>query len=370
MSVSILDHFSTLKDPRQLCKVLYPLKEILLIILCATLSGADDFVEIEHWAKTKIDFLRRFLPFNNGIPAHDTLNNVMNALPAKAFSDCFISWVDSLKDCDFEFVAIDGKTSRRAHNKAQGQNPLHLVSAWASRQRLVLGQEACAEKSNEITAIPALLERLELTGALVSIDAMGCQTKIASAIRKKGADYLLALKGNWPLLFQEVDLFFQDVDHFKIDCYETIDGDHGRIETRRYSVCHEIQWILSNKHFPGEWKFEDLSAMAMVESTTERDGRICTERRYYLSSASLSAQQFAAAVRAHWGIENRLHWIMDVVFHDDLMRLRTGHGPANMATVRHVALNIIKSINDKASLKVRRKKIGWNEDYLFNAITS
>lgn len=370
MKVSILDHFSSLKDPRQSWKVLYPLNEILLVILCATLSGADDFVEMEHWAKTKIEFLRRFLPFANGIPAHDTLNDVMNALPAKEFSGCFISWVDSLREYGSEFVAIDGKTSRRAHNKSKGQNPLHFVSAWASRQRLVLGQEACDEKSNEITAIPALLERLELTGALVTIDAMGCQTKIASAIRKKGADYLLALKGNWPLLFKEVDLFFQRNNSSSIDRHETTDGDHGRIETRHYSICHEIQWILSNTHFPGEWKFEDLAAIAMVESSTEREGRICSERRYYLSSAALSAQQFAAAVRSHWGIENRLHWIMDVVFHDDLMRLRTGHGPANMATVRHVALNIIKSINDKASLKVRRKKIGWNEDYLFNAITS
>lgn len=370
MSTCILDHFSSLKDPRQSWKVLFPLKEILLIILCATLSGADDFVEMEHWAKSKIDFLRRFLPFKKGIPAHDTLNDVMNALPAKSFSDCFISWVESLKQRGPEFVAIDGKTSRRAHNKGQGQNPLHLVSAWASHQRLVLGQEACAEKSNEITAIPALLERLELTGALITIDAMGCQTKIASAIRKKGADYLLALKSNWPLLFSEVDLFFQNVDRTGIDYCETIDGDHGRIETRRYSICHDVQWVLYNRHFPGEWKFEDLSAIAMVESITEREGKICNEKRYYLSSATLSAEQFAAAVRSHWGIENRLHWLMDVVFHDDLMRLRTGHGPANMTTVRHVALNIIRSIQDKASLKVRRKKIGWNEDYLFKALTS
>lgn len=370
MSISILDYFSSLQDPRQSCKVLYPLEEILLVVLCATLSGADDFVEIEYWAKTQLDFLRRFLPFNYGIPSHDTLNDVMNALPAKEFSDCFISWVGSLRECGPEFVAIDGKTSRRSHNKAKGQNPLHLVSAWASRQRLVLGQEACAEKSNEITAIPALLERLELTGALITIDAMGCQTKIASAIRKRGADYLLALKGNWPLLFKEVDLFFQHTDAPNIDQHETIDGDHGRVETRRYSICHDIQWILSNTHFSGEWKFEDLSAIAMVESSTERDGKICTERRYYLSSAALSAKQFGAAVRSHWGIENRLHWLMDVAFHDDLMRLRTDHGPANMATVRHVALNIIRGIKDKASLKVRRKTLGWNDDYLFEAITS
>lgn len=209
-----------------------------------------------------------------------------------------------------------------------------------------------------------------MTGALVTIDAMGCQTKIASAIRKKGADYLLALKGNWPLLFKEVDLFFQHPGSVGMDRHETIDGDHGRIETRRYSVCHDVQWLLSNTHFPGEWKFEDLAAIAMVESITEREGKICAERRYYLSSAMLSAQQFGAAARSHWGIENRLHWVVDVVFHDDLMRLRTGDGPANMAIVRHVALNIIKGIHEKASLKAKRKKMGWNEDYLFKAIRS
>lgn len=370
MSTSLLDHFSSLQDPRQSWKVLYPLNEILLVVLCATMAGADDFVEMEHWANNKIDFLRRFLPFKEGIPSHDTLNDLMNALPAQEFSDCFISWTNSLKEQSPDFVSIDGKTSRRAHNKADGKKPLHLVSAWASRQRLVLGQQACAEKSNEITAIPALLERLELTGALVTIDAMGCQTKIASAIRKKGADYLLALKGNWPLLFKEVELYFENIAPGHLNCHETTDGDHGRIEVRRYKVSDDLQWLLSNTHFPGEWKFEGLAMIAMVESTTERDGRICAEKRYYLSSAQLSAQQFAAAVRSHWGIENRLHWVLDVVFHDDLMRLRTEHGPANMATVRHFSLNVIRNIQDKASLKVKRKKLGWNDDYLFNAITN
>ena len=370
MSVAVLDHFSALTDPRQSWKVVYPLPEILLTVLCATMAGADDFVEIKQWAESRLAFLRRFLAFTKGIPSHDTLNDVMNALPAEDFSNCFVSWVESLREQEPDIVAIDGKTSRRAHNKGQGRKPLQVVSAWASKQRLVLGQEFCAEKSNEITAIPALLERLELTGALVTIDAMGCQTKIASAIRRRGADYLLALKANWPLLFQEVELFFQNDEKSVTDRYETVDGDHGRIETRRYTVCHDIQWILSDKRFPGEWKFDDLAMVAKVESLTEREGKTCSERRYYLSSALLSAQQFAGAVRSHWGIENRLHWVMDVVFHDDLMRLRSGHGAANMATVRHVIVNIIRSIKDKASLKVRRKTCGWNDEYLFNAITT
>jgi len=370
MSISLLEHFSALSDPRQSWKVVYPLPEILLTVLCATMSGADDFVEIALWGKTKIDFLRRFLAFKNGIPSHDTLNDLFNALPCEEFSNCFISWVESLRKKEPDIVAIDGKASRRAHNKGNGQNIFHIVSAWACRQRLVLGQEVCAEKSNEITAIPALLERLELTGALVTIDAMGCQTKIAAAIREKGADYLLSLKSNWPLLHKEVELFFDSGEHQDmVEHYETVDGDHGRVEIRRHTVCHDVQWLLSNKRFPGEWKFKDLNMIAKVESSTEREGKTCSEQRYYLSSAFLSARLFAEAVRAHWGIENRLHWVMDVVYHDDLMRLRSLHGPANMVTVRHLAINITRNINDKLSLKAKRKKLGWNDDYLFNALS-
>jgi predicted transposase YbfD/YdcC len=361
---ALLEQFSALEDPRQAWKVIYPLPEILLAILCGTMAGAEDFVEIERWAKRKLDFLRRLLPFERGIASHDTLNDVMNALPAAAFSDCFVAWVASLRDDDPDIIAVDGKTSRRAHNRGKGQNPLHLVSAWASRQRLVLGQQACAEKSNEITAIPALLERLELTGALVTIDAMGCQTKIAEAIRNKGADYLFALKGNWPALSAEIERFFETAAPAALDTDKTTDGDHGRIETRRHAVCHNVEW-----RFPGEWRFKDLAMIAMIEAETEHAGRTTIERRYYLSSAALSARQFAAAVRAHWHVENRLHWVLDVVFHDDLMRLRTQNGPANMAAVRHMSLNLIRSINDKASLKVRRKTIGWDDNYLFAALT-
>jgi predicted transposase YbfD/YdcC len=307
------------------------------------------------------------LPFARGIASHDTLNDVMNALPAGLFAECFTAWVEELRETAPDIVAIDGKTSRRA--RAKGSDPLHLVSAWASRQRLVLGQQAVAEKSNEINAIPLLLERLELEGALVTIDAMGCQTGIAEAIRKKGADYLLALKDNWPALAEEVRLFFDTAPPGALATHETTDGDHGRIEVRRAFVSHDIGWLLSDRRFPDEWRFPDLAMIGMVEAEVERDGRTTRARRYYLCSAALTAPAFAAAVRAHWGIENRLHWVMDVVFHDDLMRLRTGSGPANMATIRHAALNIVKEIPDKASLKVRRKTLGWDDDYLLAALT-
>ena len=365
---TFIEHFSALDDPRQAWKVVYPLPEILLLVLCGTLAGAEDFVEIARWGRRKLAFLRRLLPFARGVPSHDTLNDVMNALPAGLFAETFTAWVAGLRESEPDIVAIDGKTSRRA--RARGRHPLHLVSAWASRQRLVLGQEAVEEKSNEINAIPLLLERLELTGALVTIDAIGCQREIAQAIRAKGADYLLALKDNWPTLAEEVRLFFDREPATAFETHTTTDGDHDRIEVRRAFVSHDVGWLASDRRFPGEPRFPGLAMIGMVETVVERDGRITRARRYYLSSAPLSAAAFAAAVRAHWGIENRLHWVMDVVFHDDLMRLRTGHGPANMATIRHAALNIIKAIHDKASLKVRRKTLGWDDDYLLAALTS
>lgn len=365
-SPALLDHFSALNDPRQSWKVLYPLPEVLLVILCGTLAGADDFVEINDWGTQKLDFLKRLLPYNNGIPSHDTLNDVMNALPSELFADCFASWVAGLRESDPDIVSIDGKTSRRAHG-TDGR-PLHLVSAWASRQRLVLGQEACDEKENEIRAIPRLLERLELTGALVTIDAMGCQHAIASAIRARGADYLLALKSNQKSLHEEVALFF-DAAH-GLDTHTTTDNDHGRLETRTTRVCHAVGWLSNQRKAPGEPNFTDLAAIIEVRSEVEQSGSTSRSRRFYISSAAMSAKQAARAVRAHWGIENRLHWVMDVVFHDDLMRLRTEHGPTNMATMRHTALNIIKAIPGKASLKVKRKSIGWNDQKLFNAITN
>lgn len=367
-STSLLDHFSTLQDPRQAGKIGYRLPEILLVVLCGTMAGAENFVEIERWANRKLAFLRRLLPFGRGVPSHDTLNDVMNVLPGSLFAECFTAWVETLRDAEPDIVAIDGKTSRRA--RAGAAHPLHLVSAWATRQRLVLGQEAVDRKGNEITAIPLLLERLELTGALVTIDAVGCQRDIARAIRAKGADYLLALKDNWPALAGEVRLFFDTAPASAFDTHQTVDGDHGRIETRRHRVTREVGWLATDRRFPGEPRFPDLAALAMVEAEVERDGRTTIARRFYLSSAPLDARLFARAVRAHWGIENRLHWVMDVVFHDDLMRLRTEHGPANMATIKHAALNLIRAIPDKASLAVRRKTAAWDDDYLLRAIAS
>jgi len=365
VSRSLLDHFSALEDPRQQWRVVYPLPEILLLVLGATLSGMEDFVEIRLWGEQRLDFLRRFLPYERGIPSHDTLGDVINALDPELFKHCFLEWVTGLRDGEPEVIAIDGKTSRRSHARSKGRQPLHMVSAWASRQRLVLGQEAVADKANEIVAIPRLLEHLELTGALVTIDAIGTQVEIAKAITEAGGDYLLALKANRPALLADVEMFFADpANRTACQSVDTVDGDHGRIEQRRHRVCHDVEWLKSDRRYPDERRFPGLAAIAMVETITEIAGRIRHEKRYYITSAELDAKAFAAAVRAHWGIENRLHWVLDVIFHDDLARLRSGHGPQNMAVVKHMAMNIIRHPKDRHSLKNRRKLACLNPDYL------
>lgn len=253
--------------------MLYPLAEILLLMLCATLSGADDFVEIQLWGSERQDFLRRFLPYAHGIPSHDTLCDVIAAIDPALFKDCFIAWVEELRDDAPDLIAIDGKTSRRSHARRKGQSPLHTVSAWASRQRLVLGQEAVSEKANEIVAIPLLLQRLELRGALVTIDAMGTQKEIAQTILDAGADYVLALKENWPATYGEVEkLFAAPPRSVAVPHSKTVDGDHGRIETRRHTVCHDVGWLFSDRRYAGEFAFPGLKAIGMVQSETERDG--------------------------------------------------------------------------------------------------
>lgn len=361
---SLLDQFSALDDPRQAAKVLYPLPEIILLLLCATLAGADDFVEMTLWGGRNLAFLRRLCPFAQGIPSHDTLGEVIRAVDPELFKTCFAAWIEGLRESEPDIIAIDGKTSRRTHARKKGREPLHLVSAWASRQRLVLGQQAVAGKSNEIVAIPLLLDRLALSGALVTIDAIGTQSAIAEKILDRGGDYLLALKANRPATFRDVEEFFAAPPPGAVETFKTIDGDHGRIECRQHRVCHDIDWLFSDRRYPHQVAFPGLATIAMVEAKTERDGKTAHERRYYLSSAKLDAKTFAKAVRAHWGIENRLHWVLDVVFHDDLARLRTGHGPENMAIVKHFAVNLVQTAKPITSLKNRRKLAGWDLNYL------
>ena len=365
----ILTHFATLKDPRQHAKVLYPLVELLLLALAATIAGADDFVEITLWGEQHLGFLRRFLAYENGIPSHDTMCDVFAAIDPELFKACFLAWVEDLRDGAAELIAIDGKTSRGSHDRGKGRKPLHLVSAWATGQRIVLGQQATEEKSNEITAIPLLLKALDLDGALVTIDAMGTQSRIAQAIRDGGGHYVLSLKENWPATLAEVEMLFdKPPSGMAFETHQTVDGCNGRIATRRHSVCYQVDWMTAGRRYPGEPRFPDLAMIGRIDSEVERTGKVERETRYYLSSAKLTAEMFGQAVRAHWGIENRLHWMLDVVFREDLARLRRANAPENMAIVRHAALNLLSKARPTTSFKNRRKKAGWNVDCLENLL--
>jgi hypothetical protein len=277
VTLPLLDHFAALSDPRQNAKVWYPLPEILLLVLSATLAGADDFVEVTLWGAEHLAFLRRFYRYDRGIPSHDTLCDVFAALDPAMFKACFLSWIGGLRDDDPEIIAIDGKTSRRSHDRRKGRNPLHLVSAWAARQRLVLGQQATEAKSNEITAIALLLQHLELKGALVTMDAMGTQTQIAQAIRDGGGDYCTALKKNWPAVHAEVEEMFEHPpEGVAFETSETVDLTGGRIETRRHAVRHKVDWLASDRRYPGEPVFPDPAMIGRIETEAERNARSST----------------------------------------------------------------------------------------------
>jgi predicted transposase YbfD/YdcC len=289
---------------------------------------------------------------------------MMNRVDPDLFMACFSSWVAECWPDKRGLVAIDGKTSRRSHNRKTGQKALHLVSAFATNSQLVLGQEAVYEKSNEITAIPALVERLNLEGALVSIDAMGCNPNIAQSILDAKADYLLAVKDNQPTLHADIKSYFETAPAGEVEQVETIGKDHGRFEVRMHTVSHTVDWYASERSYPGAPRFPQLTTIAMVESRIERGDKIETERRSYISSRALSAADFAEAVRSHWAIENNLHWTLDVTFNEDQSRLRTGHGAKNMAVVRHFALNLVRQCADKRSIKRRRKCAAMDPEYL------
>jgi predicted transposase YbfD/YdcC len=364
----LLDHFARIKDTRQAWKVAYPLREVLFLVVCGTIANCDDYDDIVDWGKAHLSFLRGFAEFHYGIPCTDWLRTVMNRIDPDLFMACFSSWVAECWPDKLHLVAIDGKTSRRSHNRKTGQKPLHLVSAFATNSRLVLGQEAVDEKSNEITAIPALVERLDLDGALVSIDAMGCNPNIAQSILDAKADYLLAVKDNQPTLHADIKSYFETAPSCEVEQIETVGKDHGRIEVRNYSVSHVVDWYAAQRSYPGAPRFPQLTTIAMVESRIERGDKIETEQRSYISSRALSAAAFADGARGHWGIENNLHWTLDVTFKEDQSRLRAGHGAKNMAVVRHFALNLVRQVADKRSIKRRRKCAAWDPKYLLDIL--
>jgi predicted transposase YbfD/YdcC len=365
---SLLEHFSRIEDPREPWRVAHPLPEVLLLVVCGTIADCDDYDHIAAWGEAHLEFLRELLPFDHGVPGGRWLTLLMNRIDPELFSACFTAWVRETWPDRPDIVAIDGKTSRRSHDRSAGTPPLHLVSAFATTARLVLGQEAVSDKSNETTAIPILLERLAikdgLKGAIVSIDAIACNPTIATAIKDAGADYLLAVKANQPTLRAEVEEYFATAPHEALDTVTDLDKGHGRIEERTVTVSREADWLEGDRRFPGELRLPGVTAIVKVRSRTELKDRCRTDTRYYISSASLTAEAAAQAVRGHWGIENRLHWVLDVVFGDDQARLRTGHGAKNMAVVRHFAINLVRTATDKKTLKLRRKLAGWDTGYL------
>ena len=368
--IGFLDSFADLEDPRQQAKVLYPLEEILLLCLCAVLSGADSWVEVALYGQQRLRFLRRFLPFQRGTPSHDQLGILFAKLDSTQFQQCFIAWAQRFAAAVRGVVAVDGKTLRRSFDRAAGQGPIHMISAWSSQQRVVLGQRKVAEKSNEITAIPKLLELLELRGAVVTIDAMGTQRAIAAQIIAQEADYVLGLKGNQGTLHEDVALLFDErQDGFaghEVSEHRSCQKDHGRLEVRRVVATEQIEWLQDNHDWPG------LCSIAKVESRRELivEGTVEQETRYYISSLPADAKQIAAAVRAHWGVENGLHWVMDMVFRDDECRIRTQNAPANFATIKHMASNLLRRGKGKHSMRSSRHIAAWNEDFLFSLLTT
>jgi predicted transposase YbfD/YdcC len=376
--LTLIEHFQIIRDPRVNRTKDHALIDVLVIALCSLLCGGETFNDMEDFGKAKEAWFRTFLTLTNGIPSHDTFNRVFAALNPQEFLECFLRWTQSLRQAvQREIVAVDGKALRRAMNKKE--NVKYVVSAWAESNSLVLGQLKVTDKSNEITAVPELLRVLELSGCIVTLDAMGCQKKIAKEIIEADADYVLALKGNQETVHEEVKSF---LDATIAETQATrlpgaklsqpaatlvqvakVEKDHGRIETRHYYQSDQLSW------FADLGKWEGLKSVGVVESTREIDGEKTTERRYYLSSLPLDVELFARAVRSHWGVENKVHWIMDVCFHEDQSRARAGSAAENLATLRRLALNLLKKeTTKKRGIKGKQLNAGWDHAYLLKLL--
>jgi len=363
--IPLKEHFSALDDPRAQHSIEHLLLDIVLITICAVICGADTWVEIEHYGIAKQEWLETFLELPNGIPSHDTFERMFARLRPEQLQQCFLNWVQAVFNItDGQLINIDGKTLRGSYDRGSKKGMIHMVSAWASQNRLVLGQRKVNEKSNEITAIPELLRVLDLNGAVVSIDAMGCQTEIAAQIVAQQGDYVLALKGNQGDLHQDVQQLFdhahsQNFRGIEHDFYETQVQGHGRQEIRRY-------WVMGNtEYLIGAENWAKLTTIGCVESQRQVGVQMMRERRYYLLSLPLKATHFAAAVRGHWGIENQLHWILDVGFREDQSRATQGYCAENLAVIRHLAVNLLSQEQSaKGGTHAKRLKAGWDDQYL------
>jgi len=365
-TTSIISHFSSIEDPRLERRKRHKLKDIFFITLCATICGADSWVAIETFGKAKEAWFTEVLSLKNGIPSHDTFGYVFSVIDTEAFSRCFSRWVADL--CELsggEIVSIDGKCLRRSMDTASNKAAIYMVSAWASLNHLVLGQQRVDEKSNEITAIPKLLMQLDIADAVVTLDAMGCQTKVAEDIIDREADYMLSLKGNQGILHDDVKLFFESEETSPAVGFEGVDGGHGRIEKRSVRVSSDIEWLKARHP---DWK--GMRTIVAVTAQRECSGKISEETRYFISSLDASdPKRLGQIVRSHWGIENNLHWVLDYAFDEDNQRARKGNSAANMAVIRHIALNLIKADKtSKIGIKNRRLKAGWDNDYLMRLL--
>ena len=372
--LAIGEHFANLEDPRVERTKLHSLLSIVTIALCAVICGADTWDDIEEFGKAKADWLSSFLHLPNGIPSHDTFNRVFQALDPKQFQTCFLNWMKTVAEVlPTQVIALDGKTARGSRDKTSSKAAIHMVSAWATANRLVLGQVKVDAKSNEITAIPELLRALSIEGCIITIDAMGTQREIAKQILKQGGDYVLALKKNQETLYQDVVEMFDHaeagtIEELVVEDAQTIDKGHGRIDIRRYRVIPDadvLAWLQEGHNWPG------LAAIGMVEAERRIGDKRTVETRYYLLSRHLKARAFGEAVRSHWGIENQVHWVLDVAFHEDRSRIRAGYAAENFAVLRHLALNLIRQHKTKGlSIRTRRMKAAWDNDYLLQVLQS
>lgn len=365
------DCFADLPDPRKTEQCDHKLIDILFIAVCAVICGAEGFTDMEEFGIAKEGWLRQFLELPNGIPSHDTFNRVLARLRAKEFQRCLLAWIHSVAALsDGDIVAIDGKTLRRSHQRRLGRAALELVSAWARKNRLMLGQLKVADDSNEITAVPPLLRLLELKGCIVTVDAMHCQKTTVAEIRQQQADYVVALKQNQGQLYDTVKSFFEDVREgrthfFEIQEHQTVDGEHGRIEERHY-------WQVNvPEDLPGRQEWADLHSLGMCEAKREVNGKTSVEQRYYLSSLLVEVKRLSEAIRGHWSIENSFHWILDVVFREDDCRVREGEAAENLAIVRRLAMNLLQQEKTlKRGVKTKRLKAALDENYLLKILNT